>query len=247
NLLKDFGCDFPATGFAINVDQIAAGVLEQNESKPSLHENKRLRIALTKGRLEKDAIKLFERMGLDCCQLNDKGRKLFLTIPDQDIEVVFGKAGDVITYVEHGVCDMGIVGMDTIMEHEGNFYEVLDLNFGKCRFALAAPEGKDFYSGYSVKKVATKYPKVTRDYFKEKGMDVQIIKIEGSVELAPLLSLADGIVDLVESGETLRQNGLAIVNEIKDVSARLIVNETSMKLKKKLIDVFIDNMGQNVD
>lgn len=247
NLLKDFGCDFPATGFAINVDQIAAGVLEQNETKPSPNENKRLRIALTKGRLEKDAIKLFERMGLDCCQLNDKGRKLFLTIPDQDIEVVFGKAGDVITYVEHGVCDMGIVGMDTIMEHEGNFYEVLDLNFGKCRFALAAPEGKDFYSGYSVKKVATKYPKVTRDYFKEKGMDVQIIKIEGSVELAPLLSLADGIVDLVESGETLRQNGLAIVNEIKDVSARLIVNETSMKLKKKLIDVFIDNMGQNVD
>lgn len=246
NLLKDFGCDFPATGFAINVDQIASAILNQN-GKEQADEKGRLRIALTKGRLEGCAIKLFEKMGLDCSHLNDKGRKLFLTIPDQNIEVVFGKAADVITYVEHGVCDMGIVGMDTIMEQGGSFYEVLDLGFGKCRFALAASKEKDFFSGYSVKKVATKYPRVTRDYFEEKGMDVQVIKIEGSVELAPLLSLADGIVDLVETGDTLKANGLAIVEDIRRVSARLIVNETSMKLKKESIDVFIGNMAENVN
>ncbi|GAB1475279.1 hypothetical protein MASR2M70_01110 [Bacillota bacterium] len=246
NLLKDFGCDFPATGFAVNVDQIAAVNMEQKGADKAAAAEGRLRIALTKGRLEKRAIELFEKMGFDCSGLYDKGRKLFIDIPGQNIELVFGKAGDVITYVEHGVCDMGIVGMDTIMEQGGNFYEVLDLGFGKCRFALAAPQGKDFYSGHSVKKVATKYPNITRDYFEEKGMDVQIIKIEGSVELAPLLSLADGIVDLVETGETLKQNGLAIVNDIRNVSARLIVNEISMKLKKIATDSFIDNIVRNM-
>jgi ATP phosphoribosyltransferase len=137
--------------------------------------------------------------------------------------------------------------MDTIMEQGGSFYEVLDLGFGQCRFVLAALKGRDFYSGYSIKKVATKYPQITRDYFEEKGMDVQIIKIEGSVELAPLLSLADGIVDLVETGKTLSENGLAIVDEIRRISARLIVNETSMKLKKKDIDTFINNMTEKVE
>lgn len=243
NLLKDFGCDFPATGFAVNVDQIASGILEQNGKKAEAGERDTLRIALTKGRLERNAIKLFEKLGLDCENLNDKGRKLFLTIPNENIQVVFGKAADVITYVEHGVCDMGVVGMDTIMEHEGSFYEVLDLGFGKCRFALAAPKDTDFFSGYSIKKVATKYPKVAREYFEEKGMDVKIIKIEGSVELAPLLSLADGIVDLVETGGTLEANGLAVIEYIRKISARLIVNETSMKLKKKAIDGFIDGIS----
>lgn len=247
NLLKDFGCDFPAIGFAINIDQIAAAVLDSCENVKQKEEDSKLRIALTKGRLEKDAIALFERMGFDCSHLYDKGRRLFLTIPGQNIDIVFGKAADVITYVEHGVCDMGVVGMDTIMEQGGSFYEVLDLGFGQCRFVLAALKGRDFYSGYSIKKVATKYPQITRDYFEEKGMDVQIIKIEGSVELAPLLSLADGIVDLVETGKTLSENGLAIVNEIRRISARLIVNETSMKLKKEDIDTFINNMTEKVE
>ncbi len=247
NLLKDFGCNLPATGFAVNVDQIAACILDREENDHEKDRDKRLRIALTKGRLENSAIDLFEKMGFDCSHLNEKGRKLFLTIPDQNLDVVFGKAADVITYVEHGVCDMGIVGMDTIMEQEGTFYEVLDLGFGRCRFVLAAPEDKDFYSGYSVKKVATKYPKVTRDFFEEKGMDVQVVKIEGSVELAPLLSLADGIVDLVETGKTLAENGLGVVEDIRKISARLIVNETSMKLKKQAIDAFINNMAEKVE
>lgn len=200
-----------------------------------------LKIALTKGRLEKSTVALFEKMGLDVSAFENKGRKLILQVGD-DITVVLAKAPDVITYVEHGVCDIGVVGKDTIYERGGAFYEVLDLGFGKCRFALAVPEGSDFYDGYSVKRLASKYPHVTRDYFARKGMDVDIIKIEGSVELAPLLGLVDGIVDLVETGNTLRENGLVPIEDVMQVSARLIVNVVSMKLKKDEINSLIDKI-----
>lgn len=200
-----------------------------------------LRIALTKGRLEKSTVALFEKMGLDVSAFENKGRKLILQVGD-DITVVLAKAPDVITYVEHGVCDIGVVGKDTIYERGGAFYEVLDLGFGKCRFALAVPEGSNFYDGYSVKRLASKYPHVTRDYFARKGMDVDIIKIEGSVELAPLLGLVDGIVDLVETGNTLRENGLVPIEDVMQVSARLIVNVVSMKLKKDEINSLIDKI-----
>ncbi len=155
----------------------------------------KLRIALTKGRLEKQTVELFRRIGYDVTHLENKGRKLILEIPDTGIEVVLAKAPDVITYVESGVCDMGVVGKDTIMEHGHSFYEVLDLGFGKCKFALAVKKGEDFFSGYKHKKIASKYPNVSREYFESRGMDVEIIKIEGSVELAPLLGLSDGIVN----------------------------------------------------
>lgn len=200
-----------------------------------------LKIALTKGRLEKSTVALFEKMGLDVSAFENKGRKLILPVGD-DITVVLAKAPDVITYVEHGVCDIGVVGKDTIFERGGAFYEVLDLGFGKCRFALAVPEGVDFYDGYDVKRLASKYPHVTRDYFARKGMDVDIIKIEGSVELAPLLGLVDGIVDLVETGNTLRENGLVAIEDVMQVSARLIVNVVSMKLKKDEINTLIDKI-----
>lgn len=200
-----------------------------------------LKIALTKGRLEKSTVALFEKMGLDVSAFENKGRKLILQVGD-DITVVLAKAPDVITYVEHGVCDIGVVGKDTIYERGGAFYEVLDLGFGKCRFALAVPEGSNFYDGYSVKRLASKYPHVTRDYFARKGMDVDIIKIEGSVELAPLLGLVDGIVDLVETGNTLRENGLVPIEDVMQVSARLIVNVVSMKLKKDEINSLIDKI-----
>ena len=202
---------------------------------------KPLRIALTKGRLEKSTDALFEKMGLDVSAFENKGRKLILPVGD-DITVVLAKAPDVITYVEHGVCDIGVVGKDTIFERGGAFYEVLDLGFGNCRFALAVPEGADFYDGYDVKRLASKYPHVTRDYFARKGMDVDIIKIEGSVELAPLLGLVDGIVDLVETGNTLRENGLVAIEDVMQVSARLIVNVVSMKLKKDEINTLIDKI-----
>ena len=201
-----------------------------------------LRIALTKGRLEKSTVQLFEQAGMDCSQLREKGRKLILPVGDGSLQAVLAKAADVITYVEHGVCDMGVVGKDTIMEHGTSFYEVLDLGFGRCRFALAAPKGSDFWSGYSSRTIATKYPAVARAFFESRGMDVDIIKIEGSVELAPLLGLSDAIVDIVETGTTLRENGLEIVEEVCPISARLIVNVASMKLRKNEIESLIAQM-----
>ena len=261
-LFKDFGESLPATGFGINVDQLASGLMKScdsestdvrsgSESPRTENENgsgkpNNIRIALTKGRLENSIVNLFEKIGYDCTNLKEKGRKLLLSIPDKNIDVVLAKAADVITYVEHGVCDVGVVGKDTIVESGGTFYEVLDLGFGKCKFALAVPKGSDFYSGYNTKRIATKYPKVASSYFESKGMDVEVIKIEGSVELAPLLSLADGIVDIVETGTTLKENGLEVIEEIRNVSARLIVNVASMKLKKQEIEKLISEIQEKV-
>ena len=201
--------------------------------------NTRLRIALTKGRLQEHSVELFEAMGLDCAPIRNPGRRLIHSIPNYPLDAVLAKAPDVITYVEHGVCDMGITGKDTILEQGRSFYEVLDLGFGKCRFALAVRQGADFYGTYKTRRVATKYPAVTRGFFEQKGMDVDIIKIEGSVELAPLLNLADAIVDLVETGATLRENGLVPIEEVAQISARLIVNTASMKLYKAELEDFI--------
>ena len=197
---------------------------------------KPLRIALTKGRLEKDTVGLLEKSGYDCTSVREKGRKLILPVKDANIEVVLAKANDVITYVEHGVCDMGVVGKDTIMEMSGKFFELVDLGFGRCKFALAAKRGADFYEGYGIKTIATKYPNVARKFFEGKGMDVDIVKIEGSVELAPLLELFNGIVDIVETGTTLKENGLEVIEDIAPISARLIVNTVSLKLRQREIE-----------
>jgi ATP phosphoribosyltransferase len=190
-----------------------------------------IRIALTKGRLEKRSVELFQAIGFDCAQLLNKGRRLIL--PMEDYEVVLAKGPDVLTYVSHGACDVGIVGKDTILEDGGGFYEMLDLGFGKCRFALAGQKGRDFYEGYHERVVASKYPKVAKAFFEQKGMDVRVIKIDGSVELAPLLGLAHAIVDIVETGSTLRENGLEVIEEIMPISARVIVNKASMKLRRE--------------
>ncbi len=198
---------------------------------------RKLRIALTKGRLEKQTVTLFQKMGLDCTELINKGRRLIL--PVGDYEVVLAKAADVITYVEHGVCDIGVVCKDTIVENGKSFYEVCDLGFGKCHFCLAGKAGEDFYSGYNAKRIATKYPNVTKAFFEGKGMDVKIVKIEGSVELAPLLELSDAIVDIVETGTTLKENGLEVYEKIMPISARVIVNTAGMKLRRAEIDEFL--------
>lgn len=208
--------------------------------------SKPLRIALTKGRLEKDTIALFEKLGYDCTAVREKGRKLILPIADANIEVVLAKAADVITYVEHGVCDMGVVGKDTIMEMNGKFFELVDLGFGRCKFALATKKGHNFYGGYDVKTIATKYPNVSRAYFESKGMDVEIVKIEGSVELAPLLELSDGIVDIVETGTTLKENGLEVIEDVAPISARLIVNMVSMKLRQQEIEKLLSQIENNL-
>ncbi len=208
--------------------------------------SKPIRIALTKGRLEKDTIGLLEKSGFDCTAVREKGRKLILPIKDINAEVVLAKANDVITYVEHGVCDIGIVGKDTIMEMSGKFFEMVDLGFGRCKFALAVKKGTDFYAVYGVKTIATKYPNITRNYFESKGMDVDIVKIEGSVELAPLLELSNGIVDIVETGTTLKENGLEVIEDIAPISARLIVNTVSMKLRQKEIENLIKIIEENL-
>lgn len=205
---------------------------------------KPLRIALTKGRLEKDTVSLLEKLGYDCTAVREKGRRLILPIPDANLEVVLAKANDVITYVEHGVCDMGVVGKDTIIEMQGKFFELVDLGFGRCKFALATKKGSDFYSGFGVKCIATKYPNVARRFFEGKGMDVDIVKIEGSVELAPLLGLADGIVDIVETGVTLRENGLEVVEDVVPISARLIANTVSLKLRQSEIEALIQKIEE---
>ena len=196
-----------------------------------------IRLALTKGRIEKTALEYLAKAGYDVSELDEdkKGRKLLFKVGD-DIEVVLAKAADVITYVEHGVCDGGIVGEDTIMEAKASVYELLDLEFGKCRFALAGIKGKDFYDGYNHKIIASKYPNVTKDYFNAKGIDVEVVKIDGSVELAPILGLSDGIVDIVETGSTLKANGLEVYEDVAPISARFIANISGIKMKKKEFD-----------
>ncbi|MBE6852905.1 MAG: ATP phosphoribosyltransferase [Ruminococcus sp.] len=208
--------------------------------------SKPLRIALTKGRLEKDTVGLLESLGFDCTEVHEKGRKLILNIPDANLEVVLAKAADVITYVDRGVCDMGVVGKDTIMEMPGKFFEIVNLGFGKCKFALAAKKGVDFYEGFGVKTIATKYPNVARTYFEAKGMDVEIVKIEGSVELAPLLDLSDGIVDIVETGTTLKENGLEVKEDIAPIAARLIVNTVSMKMRQQEIEALVEKIEKKI-
>ncbi|MBU3191474.1 ATP phosphoribosyltransferase [Clostridium bowmanii] len=206
-----------------------------------------VRIALTKGRLEKYAVNMFEDIGIDCRELKNKGRKLILKDEKNNIEFVLVKSTDVLTYVEHGAADIGIVGKDTLMEQNKDFYEVVDLKVGKCMFAVASLPSFKNYDGYNRKKIATKYPTVAKEYFKKNNEDVEIIKLDGSVELAPILKLADAIVDLVETGDTLKENGLIIIEKICDISARMIVNRASMKMKKERISNLIIKIQQYVD
>ncbi len=201
--------------------------------------SQRLRIAITKGRLLDRSLDLFDQMGFDTSQLRHPGRKLILPIGNYPLDAVLSKAPDAITYVEHGVCDLGIVGKDTLLEQGNSGYEVLDLGFGRCRFALAVKEGTDFFNTYETRRVASKYPNVTKRWFANRGLDVEVIQIDGSVELAPILGLTDAIVDIVETGATLKANGLVPIETVAEVSARLIVNTASMKLHKSQILDFI--------
>lgn len=213
-----------------------------------------IKLALTKGRIEQKAVNILEACGYDVSELREKGRKLLFHCPytgenassEDCLQIVLAKAADVITYVEHGTCDAGFVGRDTIMEMGGDFYELLDLGFGKCRFALAGIKGKDFYAGYGHKVIATKYPNVTAKYFASKGVECEIIKIEGSVELAPILGLSDGIIDIVETGATLKENGLEVYEDVVSISARCIVNNASLKLNNKDINIFLDRVSSKL-
>ena len=206
-----------------------------------------IKLALAKGRLQKEAIEVLKRSGLDCQCLLEKNRKLIFNIPNSYLQIVLLKAVDVPTYVEHGVVDIGIVGKDILLEQEKQLYDVLDLGFGKCRISVAGkPESLNATKKHL--RVATKYPNITKQYFAEKGQSVEIIKQEGSVELAPIMGLSDVIVDIVETGNTLRDNGLVILEEIMDISARLVSNKVSIKTKKdkmnEIINLIANNIGQ---
>ena len=204
-------------------------------------------IALTKGRLEEETIKILDKANFDPSELKNKGRKLVFKDKTQDIKYFLVKAADSITYVEHGVADLGVVGKDTILESDNNSYEVLDLGFGKCGFIVASLPENDIFKKVGHVKIGTKYPKVAKDYFKNKGIDVEVIKIEGSVELAPILGLCDGIVDIMETGTTLKENGLVVLDRICEISARLIVNKASFKMKQNEICEFIDRIKEVIN
>ena len=245
-LCAKFGRDMPAGGFGIDVESVAESLQGAAGTETGTRRDT-VRIALTKGRLEKKTLALLKSAGYDISELEAGSRKLIFALPDTGVEIVLAKAADVITYVEHGVCDMGVVGKDTIMEKGGSFYEMVDLGFGKCRFALATKKGKDVYGGYQTPVIATKYPAVTKAFFNRKNMDVETIKIEGSVELAPLLELADAIVDIVETGTTLKENGLEVIEDVAPISARVIVNLASAKLKKAAIQKVIAELESGLE
>lgn len=194
-----------------------------------------INIAMTKGRLEKDAVTLFESIGLDCTCVKNKGRKLVFRDEINDINYFLVKANDAITYVEHGVADLAIVGKDTLMYCGKDYYELVDLKFGVCKFIVASIPSINLFEKVGHIKIASKYPKVANEYFKKRYMDVEVIKIEGSVELAPILELCDGIVDIMETGTTLRENGLVVLDEVCDISARLIANKASFRMNKEII------------
>ncbi len=191
-----------------------------------------LSIALTKGRLEKKAVEMLANAGYGVDQLYDKGRMLVFHDTKYDIRYFLVKPNDCITYVEHGVADIGIVGKDTLLEGSKDYYELLDLKVGECKFICASVKGHNPNELDGHITIGSKYPEITKQYFLSKGKDVEIIKIDGSVELGPILGLCDGIVDIMETGTTLKENGLVVYDEVCRISARMIVNKASFRLKR---------------
>ena len=191
-----------------------------------------IKIAITKGRIEKQVCQLLAKQGFDMDPIFNKDRELLIETKD-GIQMIFAKSNDVLTFLEHGIVDVGFVGSDTLMESDyDDYYEMLDLEIGKCYFALCTyPEYKEKHFERR-KKIASKYTKVAKQYFANQREDVEIIKLEGSVELGPVVGLSDAIVDIVETGSTLKANGLEVIDKVADVSTRMVVNKVSYKYKR---------------
>ncbi|RDF97577.1 ATP phosphoribosyltransferase [Lactiplantibacillus plantarum] len=206
----------------------------------------RLKIALTKGRVEQQVLPLLEEAGLDCSQVRNKQRRLIFDSETQPYEFILAKGPDVTTFPERGAADIGIVGSDILTEHESTQYELLDLGVGKCQFVLASTADFDPVAPRR-KIIGTKYPLITQRYFDRLGQDVEIIKIEGSVELAPLTGLADAIVDITETGTTIRENHLQIYDYLQPVSTRLVVNRLALKQQQAAIFDLVDRLATVVD
>lgn len=205
--------------------------------------------ALAKGRLAKHTLSLLEQIGITCEEMKDeKTRKLIFVNEELGYRFFLSKATDVPTYVEMGAADIGVVGKDTILEAGRKLYEVLDLNVGKCRMCVAGPESaREKLNDSSLIRVASKYPRIAKDYFyNTKHQTVEIIKLNGSVELAPIVGLSEVIVDIVETGSTLKENGLQVLEEICPLSARVVVNEVSMKMEHERITKLVKDLKKIV-
>ncbi len=193
-----------------------------------------LNIALPKGRMGDQVYRLLEKAGYECPEYFEKNRKLILENPEKGIRYLLVKPSDVAIYVEHKAADVGIVGKDILLESNPDVYELLDLNIGKCNMVVAAM--KDYVEEPDrTLRVATKYVNVTKNHFAEMGRDIEIIKLNGSIELGPVLGLTDVIVDIVETGSTIRENNLKVIEEFKDISARFIANRSSFKFQNQII------------
>lgn len=205
-----------------------------------------LNIAIAKGRLGNKGYEYLKEIGLSCKEFEEDSRKLILTCDKNKVRYVLVKAVDVPIYVERGAVDIGIVGKDTILEEDREVYEIADLEFGKCKFSVAALEGYKIDPTRKIR-VATKYVNVAKRYFKNTGRQVEIIKLNGSIELAPLIGLSDVIVDIVETGRTLKENGLVVIEDISDISARLIANKVSFKFKNDRIKKVMDDLNKLIE
>ncbi len=208
---------------------------------------KYLTFALAKGRLAGKSLEMFEKIGITCEEMKDKNsRKLIFANEELGYRFFLAKANDVPTYVEYGAADIGIVGKDTILEEGRKLYEVLDLKIGKCRMCVCGPESaREYLKHHGLIRVATKYPVIAKDYFyNKKHQTVEIIKLNGSIELAPIVGLAEVIVDIVETGSTLRENGLSVLEEVCPLSARMVVNQVSMKRENGRIGRIIREMRE---
>ena len=214
-----------------------------------MKEERYLTFALGKGRLANKTMELFEEIGITCEEMKDKdSRKLIFVNEDLKLKFFLAKGPDVPTYVEYGAADIGVVGKDTILEENRRVYEVLDLGYGKCRMCVCGPESaRDLLKHHEMIRVASKYPNIAKDYFyNKKHQTVDIIKLNGSVELGPIVNLSDVIVDIVETGSTLRENGLNVLEEICPLSARMIVNQVSMQMETQRIRKLIASLKEKL-
>lgn len=240
NMVKSFGADHPAVGFSININNLMSAIAYQQHETG----DKYLTFALAKGRLADKAMSLLETMGITCDEMKEDSRKLIFTNEELKLKFFLAKATDVPTYVESGAADIGFVGKDTLLEENRNLYEVFDLGFGKCKFAVAGfAENWESLKRSNDLRVATKYPNVAKEHFyHKKHQTIEIVKLNGSVELAPIVGLSDVIVDIVETGSTLKANGLSVLEDVCPISARMVVNRVSMKLEHERIAKIIEGL-----
>ena len=244
NMMKKFGKNSGAVGFAVYLSEL--GGLD-GKAEPPAKTDDSLTVALPKGRLGKDVYNLFEAIGYDCKEIKEDNRKLVFDNPERGVRFLLVKPSDVTIYVEHGAADIGVVGKDILLESKPDVYELADLGLGKCRMCVAAKNGYAEDTG-RVLRVATKFVNIAKDYYAGKNREIDIVKLNGSVELAPILGLSDVIVDIVESGKTLVENDLSVIEEIDpSISARLIANRSTYSFKGEAIDSIAAKLGEKLN